>query len=561
VSSLVSALAEAGHSNNWKSKPGEVRRFTAAAAVRAALPAVDEGQALAEVCRSAAARWYRARMRAEVSVWLVAMVAAQRYTTPLPRPASHDAPRVLPAMRRATWYQLLRLVTVRAEAEFGPARPGPKPKTLADCKDAADAEASIAELAATAWRQAFTARPVQQIIGFLTGNAGADDAGQVPNIGRLIAAYAKCFRVDERTAYRHWQIVRHLGIVRQTQHSAQGRHARYRLCFPPARVPEHLPDDPGGYPGPSLAAKITMWADAADASLAAVDDLELYRYGSCRYRTPRTHTPTENQALTSENTRPTSLRAYYCQAWPLYAKARPPSPPPASTRRGDRSARARPGGITDEDRARAWAILDRCRPRWAAQQVAMPDREELGQLIGLVAVVLRYAAHVHPGDVVDLLSERVGSARDLVGLLRWRLQQTLRDLRRRLNLQVDEDGSLWQRRQDARAVDRRELHEATADRRAQVRALAEAARNRQAAAAADHQRRREQALRDMWPPVTRPGQGAQPPAGRHRGAEPEDVFAAEIAAQRGYLPSSAAPGPTAAELAARRRAKNQTPSR
>jgi len=176
----------------------------------------------------------------------------------------------------------------------------------------------------------------------------------------------------------------------------------------------------------------------------------------------------------------------------------------------------RPGGVTDEDRAAARAILDRCRPSWTDQGQALSE-EESAQLTGLIAIVSRYSAHLGTGDLVDVLTERVASCRDLLGVLRYRLQALLADLRRRRSVPVDETGERAQAARTANAAAAAELFEQSTAARALVRAELAAARGRLAA---------RQAVR----PVPSRAGGA---------VEPDAVFAAELSA-RGIAPH--APG-------------------
>ncbi|RSN46561.1 hypothetical protein [Actinomadura sp. WAC 06369] len=487
----------------------------------------EEHQELAEICRAAVARWVTRREAEQLAA------ALARYSARPPRPAAGDGHLLLPGMRRATWYRTARLVEARAVEEFGTARPGPKPQAD-EPRTAAEVEARAEQAAAAEWRRAFTARGVRQMIGMLGDYA--DDKGHVENIGKFIACYRKAFGCSEATAYAHWRVVRELGLVRQTRHSAghrppaaggqDARTARYVLCWPAARLPEDLPEEADAQTAAPLSGAVAAWDEYAAAALAGADEIGLYRYGACR--DSQAHA-TGTAAAPVENQRPS---AYYLEAWPLYARVSPPSPPAPYQSGEERSRRRRPGGLTEDDRAQAVAILNRCRSRWAEQGQELSE-EEIAQLSGMVALVSRYSAHVHPGDLVDILTERVRSARDLHGLLRYRLQAVLRDLRRRRNLPVDHHGARHAAYAAQLAAKRADALEASAASRAQARAAAAAARARVAARQTGPESRRRSALRAAM-------------------TEPENAFAAELTA-RGI--TSRRPRPSASGRAADRAAE------
>ncbi|MER6816454.1 hypothetical protein ABT299_44935 [Spirillospora sp. NPDC000708] len=520
----------------------------------------DERRALAEICRDAVKRWFARLGVLALAVALAAAAARVRYSARPPRPASSDGRMVLPGMRRATWYRTARLVEARAVAEFGQARPGPKPKAAAAPTTAQEAEARVADEAAAEWRRAFTGKPVRQMIGMLGDYA--DDAGRIANAGRFLACYRKAFQCSQAAAYAHWRTVRELGLVRQTRHSAghrgatgpagaADRCARYVLCWPSALLPDALPAEADAKTAGPLAAAAAQWDAHAGEALAAADDLVLYRYGAA---TTTQDTGPDELAARAEPAAPVDNpnrpSLYYLEAWPLYARVSPPSPPHPPIRRGDRPLSRRPGGLNDYDRAAARAILNRCRDHWASQGQQLSE-EEIAQLSGLVALVSRYTAHLSAGDLVDILTERVRSARDLAGLLRYRLQALLRDLRRRRNLPVDETGEHYADRLDrARKVPVAESiaqHEAAADSRAEMRAELDAARARIAARQAKRRMAAEQARAAHWP------RWCPPP--RRPATEAEDVLGAELIA-RGIVPAPRRPGAVespeefAAELAA-----------
>jgi hypothetical protein len=443
--------------------------------------------AVAAACHTAVTRWFSRANNAFAAVVLAAVAAAARYGATLPRPAALGTNLVLPGLRRRAWLRLVRLAMARAEAEFGQARPGPAKggvagKRLAELKDAAEVEAGVAQVAAEQWRRALTTRAVRDMTGYLTCIAGADAAGRIPNIGRLIASYAKWHGVSEATAYRHWRVVRELGLVRQTQHSAPGEHARYVLCFPPAQLPNDLPIPDSSVQPMDLAAHLQAWDDHADQALEEAAELELVRYGaatSMRTATTTSAPGTGPDAApqTSTDADPDSLSAYYCKAFPLYAKAKNPSAQASTVHRARPVANRRGGRISDEERAHALTVLSDCMPRWVAQRGPnrLPRDAELERLVPLLVLVLR---HTPPSEAVELLTNQVRSADSLAGVLTWRLGRTLRALRARFNRPVDDDGEIYAATRALRAAEAAARHEQTAAARQAAKDALHSALNR-----------------------------------------------------------------------------------
>jgi len=308
----------------------------------------------------------------------------------------------------------------------------------------------------------------------------------------------------------------HAGHRPAAPDGASTRHARYVLCWPPAMLPEHLPVQATGWAAAPLADAAGAWNEDGAERLAADDALGLVGYGSCRDAARRpvaageTSTGSDPHGPDDRPGDDLGRRAlYYLEACPLYARVPPPSPPTRSEPEERRRPRGRPGRLTDDDRAAARAIMSRCRSRWAEQGHDAVNEDELAQLTSMIALVLRYSAHLGPSDLVDYLTERVGSAADLVAVLRHRLQRLINSLRRRANVRVDEQRA---DRSRARAAAQAAVRSAqTASLRAQARAELEAARRRAAA------------KRALAPP--------RPVAAGAGAAEPEEAFAQELAAR------------------------------
>jgi hypothetical protein len=518
-------------------------------------PSQPGGPELLVRCRSALARWVAAAgagLRA-LSAEETARVAAERYAARVPRPATCDARVLLPGMRRGTWFRTARLVQARAEAEFGRARPGPR---TASAPPLGRVDQVAQEDAEREWRRAFTKRGVRQMIAILGDDCGADTRGRIENVGHFIARYRKAVGCSEAAAYEHWRDVRELGLVRQTRHSAghraaddQGRsttHARYVLCWPAALLPESLPVEADALTAAPLAPQAAAWDHDADHVALDAGEVGLYRYGSCRTPQALATVPATCQDDPDQDDA-TGVSSYYLEAWPLYARVSPPSPAPGSSRSGDRPVSRPFRGVSDDERAAARRVLVRCRPLWARQGQGIAD-DEAAQLVPMIAIALRYIGHLGQSDLVDLLTDRVRSARALGRVLLRRLQALLRSLRNRREVPADDDGSRYAAATAQRAREAADAHASTAAARAATRTALQSVRDRLAA------RRREREA--TAPPFSSSAEAmsftSAGPAGP--AIEPEAVFAAELAARRGYTPDSAPGPPTRTELAAWRRA-------
>jgi len=203
------------------------------------------------------------------------------------------------------------------------------------------------------------------------------DRGVISDVPAVIRGYAAHHHVSERTAWADLARLAERGLLRQLQAAAPGYPASYRLCAPAAAVAEHVPQLP--------------------AELASCVGL---------------------------------------QTSPLIQEGHPP-PPPARSRRSCPPAPLRlRQGQSDDEQAQAAHVIRRCAPRWAQQGHELTG-DERGQLVPLVTIALR---HVPPGEVTELLTGQVASARDLPGLLTWRLGQIIAGARRRTAVRADEAG-------------------------------------------------------------------------------------------------------------------------
>jgi hypothetical protein len=205
----------------------------------------------------------------------------------------------------------------------------------------------------------------------------ASERGMLTELPDVIRSYAARCHVSARTAWTDLDRLVRLGLVRQVQAAAPGYTARYRLSAPAAAIAESMPDLPG-----ELARAITPPS-------------------SCG----RLHT--------SPSTREGS----------------PPSPGGTGRAGQHRAPRHRAGRISGEERDRALSVLSACRRSWLADRGphGVPGPAELARIEVMTALALR---HVPPGEVRQLLTHRVAGARDLPGVLAWRLGKVISAARR-----------------------------------------------------------------------------------------------------------------------------------
>ena len=88
---------------------------------------------------------------------------------------------------------------------------------------------------------------------------------------------------------------------------------------------------------------------------------------------------------------------------------------------------------------------------WRAQRgrAPVPGSAELARVEAMTALALR---HLPRGEVIQLLTWHVAGARDLPGVLAWRLGQVLTAVRRPARqVPADEDGALYAAKLAARA--------------------------------------------------------------------------------------------------------------
>jgi hypothetical protein len=197
------------------------------------------------------------------------------------------------------------------------------------------------------------------------------DHGVIADVPEVIRTYTVHHHVSERTAWADLGRLVDRGLLRQLQAAAPGYAARYRLCAPTAVVAEHVPAPP-----PELASCVGL------------------------------------------QTSPSTREGH----------------PPSRARRARLSipagARPGPGGISNEERDSARALLRRC-----AAAPPLPARIE-----SMTAVALR---HVPPGELQEILTDRLSGARDVAGVLAWRLGRVITAARRRTAVRADETGARY----------------------------------------------------------------------------------------------------------------------
>ena len=246
-----------------------------------------------------------------------------------------------------------------------------------------------------AHRGLLTSDPARRLAAYLADTDTVHANGTIPDAPAMLAGYAARAGVSMQTAWTDLGRLTVRGLVRQVQAAAPGIKARYRLSAPAAMIRAHLPGLP-----PELTRA-------------------LYR--------------DEPEPADDENQGDDSGSGSFCGGLDTSPHTREGSPPPPDGRARHRASRrsGRPcRGSHDPGNNDAAALLARCRNEWVRQRgeqrVPAPDR--LAGLVPLTSRALRVTAR--PGDVAQLLTERVASADDLVRTLRWRLSREVADARR-----------------------------------------------------------------------------------------------------------------------------------
>jgi hypothetical protein len=248
--------------------------------------------------------------------------------------------------------------------------------------------------------------PALRMAAYLADTDTVRADGVIPDVPAMLAGYMTRARVSRQTAYTDLGRLVERGLVRQVQAAAPGYRARYRLSAPAAMAAASMPGLP-----PELARAIRPGPGAAE-------------------------TGGEHQA---DEPGPACGGL---DPSPYMREGSPPSP--CGTGQGGlrRRIRRRSGGeeIGSEERDQARAVLKACAGEWRAQRGRAPAGE-LARVEVLTALALR---HAPPGEVIQLLTWHVAGARDLAGVLAWRLGQVVAAARRPARqVPADEDGARY----------------------------------------------------------------------------------------------------------------------
>ena len=246
----------------------------------------------------------------------------------------------------------------------------------------------------------------------------ADTQGMITALPDVMRSYARANHVSVQTGYTDLRRLVLCGLVRQVQAAAPGHPARYRLSAPAAAIPADLP------------------ADLARAIRSP--------------RSPGSAAPDGGTQAREQDPGPASCGSLDTSPSPY--EGSPPSPcsagPHGPQRRRQHPAREK---ISSEERGQARAVLAASAREWRGQRgrAPVPGSAELARVEAMTALALR---HVPRGEVVQLLTWHVAGARDLPGVLAWRLGQVLTAVRRPARqVPADEDGALYAAKLAARA--------------------------------------------------------------------------------------------------------------
>jgi hypothetical protein len=252
----------------------------------------------------------------------------------------------------------------------------------------------------------------------------ADAQGVITGLPDVMRSYAAREHVSVQTGYTDLRRLVCHGLVRQLQAAAPGYPARYRLSVPAAVIPADLPAD---------LARAIHGPRAADPG---GPQLEREKRSD-----PPDSRPEDGSAY--EDMAEAEASCGSLDTSPIPYEGSPPSPrgtgPDGPSHRRQRRTQ---GKIGSDERDHARAVLTASVGEWRAQRgrAPVPGCAELARVEAMTALALR---HVPRGEVLQLLTERVASARDLPGMLAWRLGQVLTATRRDRARKVlaDEDGA------------------------------------------------------------------------------------------------------------------------
>ena len=262
--------------------------------------------------------------------------------------------------------------------------------------------------------------PALRMAAYLADTDTVRSDGVIGDVPAMLAGYMARCHVSRQTAYTDLGRLVGRGLVRQVQAAAPGYRARYRLSAPAAMVLASMPGLP-----PELARAVGDHSE--DDRKQPGDD-------------GGGHQDAESARACGE-----------LDPSPYTREGPPPSPRGTGHRghRQDAGCRSWREKIGEEDLDQARAVLAACAADWRAQRGRAAGAGELARLEVLVALALR---HAPPGEVIQLLTWHVAGARELAGVLAWRLGRVISAARRpHVQVHADEDGARYAAMLAARA--------------------------------------------------------------------------------------------------------------
>jgi hypothetical protein len=250
----------------------------------------------------------------------------------------------------------------------------------------------------------------------------ADDRGRITGLPEVISTYLA--RHHLRSAQVFWTDLSRLvdrGLVRQLQGSAPGYPARYQLSFSSSAVPPSLPTD--------LATTLRRVARLLPADAVPAEPAD----------------PMVEELITTKS----GALCGGLDLSPFFRRGSPLTPQPNVPSRHHQDNH---GGFSSKERDQALSVLSACKAEWQLQRG--PEQQlTAAQLEHLALPVVLALREVPPSEVRQTLTWQVRSARDLAGVLAWRLGR-LRTAARPPARQVaaDEHGDRWAGWMAARAA-------------------------------------------------------------------------------------------------------------
>ena len=258
-------------------------------------------------------------------------------------------------------------------------------------------------------RGLFADAPALRMAAYLADTDTVRADGVIGDVPAMLAGYMARCHVSRQTAYTDLGRLVARGLVRQVQAAAPGYRARYRLSAPAAMVAAEMPGLPR-----ELARALSQ--DPPEA---------------------------EQHDSGAQGGRESGMPCGGLDPSPFTREGSPPSPS-GTAHRGARhtaSRRVDGGEIAIEELDQARAVLAACAGEWRAQRGRAGDLPAAARLEVLTALALR---HAPPGEVRQILTWHVAGARELAGVLAWRLGRVVDAARQpRRRVAADEDGARY----------------------------------------------------------------------------------------------------------------------